>query len=606
MAIYGLVAGKNSDAYANALTKANTMLEFPKTWRTTVDLKDSLLRGGGMSISNYNAVLVLDSGFRNGEDAQVMAEDFVALQDVFQSQSIHGTKLYLITNNSNLYRMLEGSVNGVSGTYYDDVEVFVTKKDIKSKMIVDTLQGAHDGKGLYNREAKKISREERLEKESEEFIEDARSVSKEVLQYGVDTPVSELSDNDYIDSDKNQRQVEVEKRIAAEREKVKERQRKELERLNEKERKQIEAAKGRKNPALNRLGLSKEDKEFLEKEKGTQTIDLGKPDVQVQEPHVPVYRPQTPTEGQKGEVGKSIHISNKDVRVGVPSAQRLRELFQTAVKSDSYISEDKLASDEGIISFIGANNSGCSGLVANVADMYAMVGRKVLVVDLDINKRTQTLYFKNYERAVREHKGISSSLLKVAQGGEIENAAVSVTSRVDVLSVSRDDVVDEAWADTVGAELGTFLADAKEVYDVVLIDIPLRNLGYYARYLGVVDKNVFVVENTMLAIEDFFAITLAKFYSKDKLMLGELISKSSVILNKYKRGRRDEEGYELTHKRVKKMLESAGSPYDKMMVAGEIPYYENWEEQFFTGVRYIWKDDIALRVFKSIFTKAIV
>ncbi|MFV1457268.1 AAA family ATPase, partial [Bacillus mycoides] len=378
-----------------------------------------------------------------------------------------------------------------------------------------------------------------------------------------------------------------------------------MERLNERERKQVEVVKGKQNPVLNRLGLSKEDKEFISKDK-QKVVDLGKPEVATTEPNVPNYRPQSPNTGQEEQVGMSIHVSAKDVRVGVPSAERLRELFQVAVRGDSYISEDKLASDEGIISFIGANNAGGSGLVANVADMYAMMGRKVLVVDLDINKRTQTLYFKNYERAVREHKGISNSLLKVAQGGEIQNAAVSVTSRVDVLSVSRDDVVDEDWADTIGAELGTFLADAREVYDVVLIDVPIRTLGYYVRHLGLVDKNVFVVENTMVALEDFFAITLAKFYAKDKLMVGELISKSSVILSKYKRGRRDEEGYELTYKRVKKMLESAGSPYDKMLVAGEIPYYENWEEQFFTGVRYIWKDDIALRVFKSIFTKAIV
>ncbi|MFV1457407.1 hypothetical protein, partial [Bacillus mycoides] len=109
MSVYGLVAGKSSKAYANALTGTNAMLEFPKVWETTVQLKESLLRGGGMSISNYTAVLVLDYGFRNGEDARVMAEDFVALQDVFQSQSIHKTKLYLITNNSDLYRALSDS-----------------------------------------------------------------------------------------------------------------------------------------------------------------------------------------------------------------------------------------------------------------------------------------------------------------------------------------------------------------------------------------------------------------------------------------------------------------------------------------------------------------
>ncbi|PGT90074.1 AAA family ATPase [Bacillus thuringiensis] len=610
MAVFGVVAGKRTGVLVDKLTKGNSTLDFKGKWETTVDLKNTILRGGGMSLSNYKAVIVLDYGFRDSMSSQKMAEDFVAVQDVFQSQAIQGTKLYLLTQNSDLYRMLDGSINGVSGTYYDDVEILISSQGLPPKMIVDTLQGAHDRKGLYNKLAERKSREERLDKESEEFIESARSVSQEVLQYGVDKPVSDLSDKDYIDSAQNKRQIEAEKQIAEEKRKMEERHQKEAERLSQRGEKKLEQVQSKKNPALNRVGLSEEDKEFLQKDNAPQEVeDIKIPVVTLtkDEPtQTPTHRPVQLTKDESEEVGVTIKVSANDVRTDVPSAEHLQALFQESVRGDLYISDDKLATDKGIISVIGTDNSGSSGLVANMADMYAGVGRKVLVVDLDLVKRTQTRYFKQYERAVREHKGVSNSLLKVAQGGQIKSTSVSVTSRVDVLSISRNDSVEEVWATTVGAELTTIMEDAKHEYDIILLDIPFRHFHYYVRSMGIVDANVFVIENTLLAIEDFFAMSLTKYVQKDKLLMGDFITRSAIVLNKYIRGRRDEDGYELTGRKVKAMLSKAGKPYDNMSVAGEIPYYEDWEEQFFTGVRYIWKDDVAHSVLKGVCTKLVV
>lgn len=611
MAIFGVVAGKNVEKLAETLTECSSLLDIKGRWETTVDLRDAVLYGGGMMLSNYKAVLVLDYGFRDSTRPQKMAEDFVALQDVFQSQAIQGTKLYLLTRNSDLVRLLQSSVNGVSGTYYDDVEILLAKRDkIPKMMVVDTLQGAHDGKGLFNKEAKSKSREERLDRESQEFIEDARSISEEVLQYGVDKPVSDLSDKDYIDSDVNKRQIEAEKKIEAEKQRILAKQQKELERFEARSNKQLEQVQKKKNPALANLGLSKEDKEFLQK--SGKSVDIPHMEMETAQPvqEVVEKEPQkvnlTKEDDGQEEIGVTIKVSANDVRIGVPSAEQLQTLFNDAVRGDVYVSDDKLATDAGIISVVSANNAGGSGLVANMADMYAGVGRKVLVVDLDLVKRTQTRYFKQYERAVREHKGVSNSLLKVAQGGEIKNASVSVTSRVDVLSVSRNDTVEEVWATTIGAELSTMLEEAKELYDIILIDLPFRHFHYYARNMGVVDANIFVLENTLLAIEDFFALSLTKYVKKDKLVMEEFVSRSSLVLNKFVRGRRDEDGYELTARKVKTMLETAGNPYDNMLVAGEIPYYEDWEEQFFTGIRHIWTDEIAHSVLKSVCTKVVV
>ena len=83
------------------------------------------------------------------------------------------------------------------------------------------------------------------------------------------------------------------------------------------------------------------------------------------------------------------------------------------------------------------------------------------------------------------------------------------------------------------------------------------------------------------------------------------MSKSSIILNKFKKEFRDLDGYQLNRLKVKEMLLNAGTPYDRIPVIGEVPEYKDWEEQYATKVRYIWTDDIALGMFRRIVSKII-
>lgn len=601
MANYGIVAGKHVQAFVGEITQADKGIQIPKSWGTTQDLKNNILRSGGMFINTYSAILILDYGFQDSRDTRKVASDFVALQDVFRSQGIRGTRLYLITKNTDLFNMLKGSVNGVSGTHYQDVEIFwVNREVIPTRMMVDIMYGKHDGKGLYNKEARELSREERLDKESKEFIEDARSIDKEILRYGVDKPVSILSTKEAVDSDESLRELKIREQQQKERETLEDRQRRERERLIAKQEKAVDLSKKKEVKTVAGISVHGGNEptepvaleDIVPQERTRVQRKVEEPVSHINE--LPVAE----------RVGMSVKV--KDTRLLTPTVERLMDLFTEAVSSDVEASDGKLSSDHGVYSFIGASHAGGSGLIANVADIYAMLGRKVLVIDLDIINRSQTLYFKRYEKSVREHKGVSNSLLKVVQGGRIENTAVSVTSRIDVLSMSRDDVVEEDWANTIGAELDTILHDAKELYDVVLVDIPFRMLGYYLRGISRVDRNIFVVESQFYNLENFFAMGVANHYEKNNLLMGDLIRKSSVVINKFRRGIRDEEGYELNYKKVKDMLDGAGSPYDSMLVAGEIPFYNDWEKQFFTGVRHIWRDELALRVFKGVFSRAIV
>ncbi|WP_201489178.1 AAA family ATPase [Bacillus velezensis] len=551
MADYGLVAGRKANKLIKEKFFGNTReFNFPVDYDSTEDLRQSLLRAGTLAIESLKAILIIDYGFKNSSDPDEMAKAFVSLQDMFRTQRVRGIKLYLITKNSDLYNKLDGSVDGVSGTLYEDVEIFLVEQEYKPKTMQDILKGKQDRMGLYNKEAAVQDRESRYEREKEEFIRDSRSIDDDILRYGKDEPVSDLSKVDYADSPERLKKVaNREKEITRKKDNVK---------LN-------------KDFNIKRVTKYRED---------PQKEEVKKIDITIRDSRLN-HAPQT-TEEDLLDVLRNVSGGSTSVPVG------------------------KLESDSGVMSFISAPNAGGSGLVANAADMYAMSKRKVLVIDLDIQKRSQTLYFKSYEKAVRNHQGISNSLLKVAQGGNIKGAAVSVTTKIDVLSVSRNEDVEIDYANWIGGELENILSDAREIYDVVLVDIPFVMLDYYIQGLVAVDRNIFVVENKFYAIEDFFVLSVHRMLEENQFVMGELIRKSSVILNKFIHGNRDEEGHELNHKQLKRMLDEVGYPYDSMMVVGEIPFYEKWEDQFHTGVRYLWEDRLAMGVYKRVFGKVVL
>lgn len=557
MAKYGLVAGEQSTGILKKTIEDFGDMEVAYTPKTMAVMIRELANTGGLHIQDLKSVLILDYAFEHDEygDINTVAEQFVAIQDLMTSNRLENVTLYLVTKNTDLYEKLGGNVAGVPGTLFENVQIFLTKNNYKAAQLRAILLGEHDNEGLYNKEhTRNQSRKERLQEERDMEIESRRNLKEELVKFDQNEPVTRISEMDYIDSGK---------RIAADAQKRKEAE--------------LERRKAERN-------VRKGKPVVLEKESETK-----EPEVSIN-----IYA------GSREEVSRQI---NTDTRLEESS---LTELFEELRSISTEVANGKIETDSGVISIVGDYNAGASGIVANAAEMYAMSNRKVLIIDLDIQNRMQTSYFNQYDKVTGNQRGTSDSLIEVIQGYSLQESVVPVTKRLHILSVSRKDEVNMHWVNAIAGNLETILLEARGLYDLVILDIPFR---FFKEYLGVLDKverNIFVVENKFYKVENFLEYVIHPILLDRTEEMEKVILKSSIVLNKFVRGMRDLEGYEINRRYMRKVLNGIGYPYDNMGVVGEIPYYDDWEEQYFTGLRQVWKYPIALGVYRRVFGKVVI
>lgn len=597
MALYGLVGGKQTELAASRLEKNDDTIKVTKKWNFVNDLTHELNTSPPAIIDDLKSIIVLDTAFKDSTDIDKVARDFVILQDAFKSKGLSKVKLNLVTLRPDLRKRLEGSVDGFDGIYYSNVEVLLQKKQINTNILSKIFKGSYDHTGLYNKKAIKQDLESNLQMSKRALVEDSKRISDEDLKYGEDVPVNEMNKEDYIDSDVTQKKI-------AQREKD-ERRRQAQQKSNSKRKTQTkneakEPAQELVVPDFDDFDDSEVDFEMTPKPVENKTNRKSKNE----KPFVDKDYVQT-TGAPLGRVQADVHMNvGKDN--SIPTVAEINELFRRLEKTDDDTLEQKLKSDNSVITVVSPSGMGGSGFVAQSAEMYAMLGKKVLIIDLDIEKRSQTLYFPSYNDAVKEHKGTNNSLIKASQGINAKEAAVPVTSRIDMLSISRSiENIDKDFSTAVASVFNNMIKDSKEFYEIILIDLPLRFLSYYLRNLGIVDRNVFVVDNKFYSVEDFFSIELDAILGGDDFFGVDFLHKSSLVLNKFEKTNRDEAGFQISKYKVKEKLIAAGDPYDNILVAGEIPMYKEWETQFITNVRYIWKDDLAIGIYRSIFSRIV-
>lgn len=596
MATYGLVGGSKVDVAVRRLQKLDASLKITKSWRTISDLRNELNISSPAIIDDLKSIIVLDTGFSNGRDVDLMAEEFVILQDAFVSKGLRNVKLNLFTNIPDLRKKLEGSVKGIDGIYYENAEVYLYKK-FNNQVMVDTFKGKYDYTSLYHENANKKDMLSTLEEQKRALVEDSKRISDDALNKGKDKPISVMNQSDYMDSEQTQQSLKN-------RDKAIRRTESQIKNIE----KQIE--KG----VVPKVPNKKDTPRPAENEKEEPIIDPPTPARNI-EPEVVEYTVDVEDmfSDTDYEVVDTAPIVRQtvDINVGsdnaIPTGAELAELFRRLEKPHNDTIEQKLKSDRAIVSIISPEGAGGSGFVAQAAEMYAMLGKRVLIIDLDIERRSQTLYYPSYMDAVKDHKGTANSLIRVTQVMEINNTViVPVTSRIGMLSISRDiENIKDDFSSTISSNFQKIVASSQEQYDIVLIDLPLKYLKYYLRNLTAVDRNVFVIDNKFYNIEDFFSIKLHEILGDDDFFSIELLGKSSLVLNKYLPENRDLKGYQLSKYKVKEMLLAAGDPYDSITIAGEIPHYPKWEEQYYTGIRHIWKDSVMLSLYRNIFNRII-
>src|SRR5699024_9353027 len=128
----------------------------------TLDRMIRDLTVSGIQLQELKSILIIDYAFKDEEGRgleQKVAEQLVEIQDLMVTNMLN-TKLYIVTQNSDLYDKLRGDVNGMSGTYYHGTQILLVKKNYKIDTIMSILNGERDNQGLYNKEALRQRTEE--------------------------------------------------------------------------------------------------------------------------------------------------------------------------------------------------------------------------------------------------------------------------------------------------------------------------------------------------------------------------------------------------------------------------------------------------------------
>lgn len=514
------------------------------------DLRQHLYNGSSRVFDNLQAILITDYAFKDSNDERRSLEEFQGLQDVMKTVGLNKVRLYLITNNSNLFYLIKEGYKGFDGIIYENTEVFLVQGKVGVRYIVSVLSGSEDGRGYFKEFKKPMTRIQQYEEDKKVIEQDTRQVSDSVLEFEKDLPSSVLSGSDYADSSASLRK----------------------------------------------------QKELLA---GTPT---------------PVKQPQTPV----APVRKSDYVTNVNIKSvqkpisntpikpqEISGITELKQLFGKLVQDTLTLTDDKLLTDTGsVILFSGQTQSGVSGLVAQTAEVYAMLGLRVCILDLDTEQRMQTVYFPNFDEVISDGYGISNSLLNTFGGGNVSKVGVPVTSRISVAGLSRSlNGVDSTIKKTISYSLEGVCEDALNPdiggFDIVLIDCPFDDLTTYINNTGRIDRFIFVVDSKYYSLEQFLSTKLVTLVESNTLLVKEVLKKTSIILNKVLPNNRNEQGIIVDKAYVKNLLLTAGGPYDGMFVVGEVPFYDTWEDQFLTNKRYVWSNDTFLGMLKNILKEAV-
>lgn len=586
-------------------------------YRKVEDLMDAIIRGVGSQYDMLTSITVLGYGFEQESNVSKSIEEMIALQDVLLLNQMEKVKLNFILINTDLYDRIRQDYSGRDVLFYSNAEVFLNSGMMLAQ-VTNIMDGNLDGTGIRMKKQKTLTRLERVELEQKRLEEDAKQVERETLDYEKDVPESRLDRADFVGSAEHKSRVE---RVEKDREDavklakrmgldysvddwgdigvydeegnvIEDLEKYEKDERDKKRKMKKESKASRKEPKV-------EPREVRREGSIEQSYPKGNSTPIKKESSVKNYR----------EVKENVRVSGRDVGGDDREARltKVKMMYGDLFSDGMGVVEDKLSEDNTVMAVSSIKGSGGSGLTAQIAEIYAMLGRKVVIIDLDLNGRGQTYYFNNYDRRVSENRGIANSLINVVNGGIIHRASVEINSRIDLcgLSTSLSNLPDD-FKDQIEKNLGSIIKDAKEFYDIVLIDVPIEDFDQYMnRKLLEIDRYLFVVDNKEYAVDRLFREFIGDFIGNNALLVEEILNNSTIVLNKYNPLNRDSEGFLIDSKWLKEKLYDKGTPYDMMLVGGEVPFAEGFEEQYVTGKRYVWQDSGYMASIKNVLKGAV-
>lgn len=192
-------------------------------------------------------------------------------------------------------------------------------------------------------------------------------------------------------------------------------------------------------------------------------------------------------------------------------AMKKEELLKTNAQTNNIVSENFIAKNSKLLSFVGTSKNGTSFIVYNLAELLSQKGIKTAILDLTKNKNSYYMFTDNNQNLMQTATNSIRNLSRgIVKGIQVNNNLTVFTSLPG----------EEVEVDN----FGTILKTLDESYSAVLMDCDFEtNINYFAK------------STEMYLVQSMDALTiqpLTLFLSELKLKGALDESKLRVIINK--------------------------------------------------------------------------
>lgn len=252
----------------------------------------------------------------------------------------------------------------------------------------------------------------------------------------------------------------------------------------------------------------------------------------------------------------------------------------------------------------GKHGVGVSSIVANLAECYACLKQKVLIINGSNNDSLAHFYpqFVNKYQESGRHNVLKDRSNKNGN----QTRYIPVTSYIDLMSDIGETQANYTLEERIGG-IPTFLLNDNGEHQIVLIDAG-ENAYQAMKIIGFLNVSamIFVADNECNALDDL------KYLGNTKQGLVGLLQTTfqdkplGLIVNKCTNQDFLSNRQKMNETNIIKYLPTLAPPFDRLMLLGKIPYYSAWHLQSNLQQRACYFNDEIFDIIMTIAERAVV
>lgn len=537
---FGLIAydndRKSSEVYLKAFNQQfneRTNIKFVKVWDSVDSLISYILKTGVPTVNELSKILVLDEGFKNQNAADNMVDKFISLEQMFTTRGVNRPYLLWATTNDRIYDIFkvhsqDRMYNGQDLFIYEKTLVFSLRRNSNGTISMAQLENVVTGRADETALSIRHNYKDRGDMLKENFKQTQEAVNNQQMN-----SINALREQLKNDAKKNNIQVE---------------------------------------PSREEQKVKQEAEYFKSHER-----DL---------PDDPVEQLQARMQQQYGEANDQEledTLNDKEVQqfFNNSDTKELKDYSQESfLKAYQHMTKpaldyaSKLDIEQATILFTGRFGSGVTSTIYNIATIYALHKRKVLIINLDLYDDLIN-YFPDFTRFYKQKqlsKVFSSHFVSV------DDITVDVNNNISIISdygrFQREQTVSEKVR-----SLQRILEYAKHNFDIVLVDCGPYFNETYSSVSEEIDDIVIIstLENlpnlsTFSTQQDLLNTNLLDFIiNHANKMPGIIVSKLS---------------FQAHNAEIKKTILNLDTSLSNCRFIAAIMYDKNWNLQIKSQVPY--------------------